>query len=298
MAGNTNLHRAKKAKNDEFYTQLNDIAKEMKHYRKSFSGKIIYCNADDPTWSAFWEYFHLNFEFLGLKKLISTHYNPNGTSYKKEYTGGNDADITIGEETPLSGNGDYRNEENIEILKTADIVVTNPPFSLFKEYIAVLVETGKDYILIGNKNAYGTKNVFLEIKNDRLSVGFNQPDAFILPNGETTDKLKGLTRWFTTLVPDNPREKWLTLTKSYSETQYPKYDNFDAININRVKDIPSDYYDVMGVPLTFIDNYNPKQFEIIGYTHDLNGDGGTGLRLAVNGKVLYNRVLIKRKTRK
>ena len=274
MAGNKHLHNAFKAKNDEFYTQINDIANEMKHYRTYFRDKVVYCNADDPTWSAFWEYFHLN-------------------------TGGNDADITIGEETPLSWNGDFRNEENIEILKTADIVVTNPPFSKILDFIKQLNEYEKEYLVMGNVNAGANHGVFPSIKQGHVTTGYtnNKTLEFIVPDSynPTGKACIGNITWYTTLPTQKP---FLPLTKSYNPKDYPKYDNFDAINVNKVKDIPHDYYELMGVPITFLGQHNPNQFEIIGHTHDLNGDGGTGLPLTVNGKLLYKRVLIKRKTRK
>ena len=173
MAKNTNLHQAKKAKNDEFYTQLTDIEKEMYHYREHFRGKVIFCNCDDPTWSNFWRYFHLNFEFLGIKKLISTHYDPDHPTYKLEYTGGNDYDIEAGVRTDLKGNGDFRSEECIELLKEADIVVTNAPFSLWRTHISQLVEYMKKFIVIGNKNAVTYKEFFPLLKEDRVWLGWN-----------------------------------------------------------------------------------------------------------------------------
>ena len=157
---NSNLHSAKNAKNDEFYTQLSDVSEELRHYKKHFKGKTVFCNCDDPTWSAFWKYFHLNFEVLGLKKLISTHYDKDKPTYKMVYEGGDDNDIEVGAKTPLQGNGDFRNQECIDLLKESDIVVTNPPFSLFREYIAQLYHYNKKFLIIGNKNGITYKEVF------------------------------------------------------------------------------------------------------------------------------------------
>ena len=165
---NTNLHKAKEAKNDEFYTQLSDVAEELRHYKKHFKDKVVFCNCDDPEGSAFWKYFHLNFEELGLKKLISTHYDKTEPTYKMEYTGGNDNDIEVGVKTPLQGNGDFRNEECIELLKESDIVVTNPMFSLFREYLAQLVQYDKKFIIWGNNNAITYKEVFPLLKENKM----------------------------------------------------------------------------------------------------------------------------------
>ena len=166
--GNATLNKAKDAKNDEFYTQLTDVSKELMHYKQHFKGKIVLCNCDDPTWSAFWKYFHLNFSALGLKKLISTHYDKTKPTYKMEYTGGNDNDIEVGVKTPLEGNGDFRNQECLDLLDEADIVVTNPPFSLFREYVGVLVEYSKEFIIIGNTHALTYKEIFKLFQSDSI----------------------------------------------------------------------------------------------------------------------------------
>lgn len=171
MPANANLHKAKDAKNDEFYTQLTDVSKELMHYKQHFKDKIVLCNCDDPTWSAFWEYFHLNFSALGLKKLISTHYDKNEPTYKMEYIGGNDNDIEVGIKTPLEGNGDFRNQEYLDLLDEADIVVTNPPFSLFREYVTVLMEHEKKFLIIGNMNALTYKEIFPLIRDNKLWYG-------------------------------------------------------------------------------------------------------------------------------
>lgn len=262
MVKNTNLHKAKNAKNDEFYTQLTDVAKELMHYKKHFKDKIVFCNCDDPTWSAFWKYFHLNFAELGLKKLISTHYDREEATYKMEYTGGDDNDIEAGVKTPLEGNEDFRNQECLDLLDECDIVVTNPPFSLFRDYVAVLMEHEKKFLIIGNKNAITYKEFFPLLKDDEVWIGCNSPAEFSTPDG-MTKKLNGLTRWFTNLDVAKRHEK-LILWKNYTPEEYPTYDNYDSINVNKVSDIPCDYNGVMGVPITFMDKYNPEQFEIVG----------------------------------
>lgn len=274
MAKNNNLHKAKTAKNDEFYTQLTDIEKELSHYRAHFKDKIILCNCDDPTWSEFWRYFHLNFEFFGLKKLISTHYSATELTYKLEYTGGNDTNIEDGIKTNLLQNGDFRSDECIELLKQADIVVTNPPFSLFREYVAQLMAYDKKFIVVGNKNSITYKEIFPLLKNNQIWIGFNSPVEFKTPEG-ITNKINGLSRWFTNLDIIKRHEKLILWQRYYddngdksadADTRYPKYDNYDAINVDKVADIPVDYDGVMGVPITFMDKHNPEQFEILGIT--------------------------------
>ena len=258
---NSNLHAAKSAKNDEFYTQLTDIEKEIRHYKKHFKDKIILCNCDDPTWSEFWKYFHLNFSELGLKKLITTHYEPGKQSYKLEYSGGDDNNIEEGIKTILKGDGDFRSDECIELLKECDVVVTNPPFSLFRQYIARLMEHEKKFLIIGNQNAATYTEVFPLIKNNTLWLGNNHVKEFKTPDG--TLKKFGNICWFTNL-DINKRHEELPLWKKYTPEEYPKYDNYDAINVNKVAEIPCDYDGLMGVPLSFMDYYNPDQFEIIG----------------------------------
>lgn len=176
---NTNLHKAKAAKNDEFYTQLTDVAKELMHYKKHFKDKIVFCNCDDPTWSAFWKYFHLNFAELGLKKLISTHYDREEATYKMEYTGGDDNDIEVGVKTPLEGNGDFRNQECLDLLDESDIVVTNPPFSLFLSYLSILLNHNKKFIIIGNRNSFGNDKIFQLIKSNQIWIGFSSTHHMI-----------------------------------------------------------------------------------------------------------------------
>lgn len=262
---NVELNKAKRMKNDEFYTQLTDVSEELMHYKHHFKNKIIYCNCDDPTWSAFWKYFHLNFSALGLKKLISTHYDKIEPTYKMEYEGGDDNNIEVGVKTPLEGNGDFRNQECIDLLDESDIVVTNPPFSLFREYVAVLMERQKKFLIIGNKNAVEYSEVFAPMKSNNLWMGYCSPSVFDTPEG-LSKKVQGLCRWFTNLDISKRYEE-LVLWKTYNQNDYPKYDYIDAIEVGKVAEIPMDYDGIMGVPLTFMDYYNPDQFEIIDCTN-------------------------------
>ena len=189
------LENAKKAKNDEFYTLFADVEAELSHYTEHFRGKTVYCNCDDPTKSAFWEYFHKNFSKLGLKKLIASCYNPENQAHYFVYTGGGDSDIELLGKYSLEGNGDFRSQGCIELLKKADIVCTNPPFSLFREYIAQLIEYGKKFIIIGNKNAITYKEFFSSIQNGNIWIGYGSPSEFDTPEG-ITQKINGLSRWF------------------------------------------------------------------------------------------------------
>ena len=288
---NSNLHTAKAVKNDEFYTRIADIENEIKHYKKHFEGKIVFCNCDDPTWSEFWRYFHLNFEELGLKKLISTHYDAKEPTYKLEYVGGNDLDIEEGVKTTLLQNGDFRSDESIALLKEADIVVTNPPFSLFRDYVKQLMDYNKKFLIIGNSNAITYKVIFPYLKDNQLWLGINWVKEFIQPNGEI--KKFGNICWFTN-IPHNKINKPLYLYRKYNTTDYPKYDNYDAINVDKVTDIPEDYDGVMGVPITFLDKYCTKQFEILGHEHDTDGKGSSVGKFKLNWKCVYKRLLIKK----
>lgn len=260
---NANLHKAKDAKNDEFYTQLTDVSKELMHYKEHFKDKIVFCNCDDPTWSAFWKYFHLNFAELGLKKLISTHYDREQATYKMEYEGGDDNNIEAGVITPLEGNGDFRNQECLDLLDECDIVVTNPPFSLAREYITCLMEHKKYFLCIGDMNWITYKEVFPLLKDNRIWFGNCTVKEFVQPDG--TIKKFGNKLWFTNL-DHLKRHENLILWKEYNNEDYPCYDNYNAINVDKVTDIPVDYYGMMGVPITFFDKYNPNQFEICGIT--------------------------------
>ena len=303
-SANSNLHKAKDAKNDEFYTQLTDVAKELMHYKAHFKDKIVLCNCDDPTWSAFWKYFHLNFAELGLKKLISTHYDREKATYKMEYTGGDDNDIEVGVKTPLEGNGDFRNKECLDLLDECDIVVTNPPFSLFREYVAVLMEHEKEFLILGNMNALTYKEIFPLIRDNQLWYGasihsgdrkFYVPDDYPLKasgcgiddNGRKYIRVKGV-RWYTNLDYKARHDK-LLLWKNYTPEEYPKYDNYDAINVNKYSEIPCDYDGVMGVPITFIDYYCPEQFEIVAFR---KGNDGKDLVFTREREREFNRTFV------
>ncbi|MBP7822914.1 adenine-specific methyltransferase EcoRI family protein [Candidatus Gracilibacteria bacterium] len=298
-SGNKDLHSAKLGKNDEFYTQLSDIEKELRHYKDHFRGKVIFCNCDDPEESHFWKYFSENFSFLGLKKLISTHYETKKPSYKLEIVADTNSDGQINKldtlRTPLEQNGDFRSPECIEILKESDIVVTNPPFSLFREYVAQLMEHKKKFLILGSINAVKYAKIFPLIKENKiwaghgfnLSLVFRSPYENNLAANTKFCEQKGYfgknyiktpaINWFTNL-DYKKRHEDLILYKLYSETEYQKYDNYDAINVDKVKDIPLDYSGYIGVPITFLGSYNPEQFEIIGL-----GQGNLYRELTPNG---------------
>ena len=291
MSTNANLHKAKDAKNDEFYTQLTDVSKELMHYKQHFKDKTVLCNCDDPTLSAFWKYFHLNFSALGLKKLISTHYDKTQPTYKMEYTGGNDNDIEVGVKTSLEGNGDFRNQECLNILDDADIVVTNPPFSLFREYVAVLMEHEKKFLIIGSLNAVKYSECFPFIMNNQMWLGNNNIHNFMQPDG--TVKKFGNINWYTNLDFAKRHEK-IILWKEYNDKEYPKYETYDAIEVSKVTNIPVNYNGIMGVPISFMSKYNPEQFEIVG---EFNHGSDNIFDLAkpiINGKELYPRIAIRR----
>lgn len=293
MSTNANLHKAKDAKNDEFYTQLTDVSKELMHYKQHFKDKTVLCNCDDPTWSAFWKYFHLNFSALGLKKLISTHYDKTQPTYKMEYTGGNDNDIEVGVKTSLDGNGDFRNQECLDILDEADIVVTNPPFSLFREYVAVLMEHEKKFLIIGSLNAVKYSECFPFIMNNQMWLGNNNVHNFMQPDGIV--KKFGNINWYTNLDFAKRHEK-IILWKEYNDKEYPKYETYDAIEVSKVTNIPVNYNGIMGVPISFMSKYNPEQFEIVG---EFNHGSDNIFDLAkpiINGKELYPRIAIRRLT--
>ena len=290
MATNANLHKAKNAKNDEFYTQLTDVSKELMHYKRHFKDKTVLCNCDDPTWSAFWEYFHLNFSALGLKKLISTHYDKNKSTYKMEYTGGDDNDIEVGVKTPLEGNGDFRNKECLDLLDEADIVVTNPPFSLFREYVAILMEHKKKFLIIGSLNAVKYSECFPFIMNNQMWLGNNNVHDFMQPDG--TVKKFGNINWYTNLDFAKRHER-IILWKEYDEADYPKYETYDAIEVSKVTNIPVNYDGIMGVPVSFMSKYNPDQFEIIGeFNHGSDNEFDLA-KPVINGKELFPRIAIK-----
>lgn len=268
----------------------------MIYYKKQFKDKVIYCNCDNPYESNFFKYFIENFNDLGLKKLIATNYKSQYMSiaYKAEIVEVKNVDDIFknpkNKMTTLKGDGDFRSDECIELLKDADIVVTNPPFSLFREYVAQLMEYKKKFLIIGNKNALTYKEIFPLIKENKIWIGFNSPNEFIRPNGTITKNVAGLTRWFTNLEVSKRHEN-LTLYKKYNPEEYPKYDNYDAIEVSKVTEIPYDYEGAMGVPITFIDKYNPEQFEIIANEYML---GIEKKRMYVNGKRKYARIIIRR----
>lgn len=312
---NKNLHSAKANKKDEFYTQLSDIERELKHYKKHFKNKVVYCNCDDPRVSNFFHYFSYNFEKLGLKKLITTCYKnqdrdlfSQGDSeeaislvYNGDKNGNNVPDIEEIGIDYLKGDGDFRSEESIELLKEADIVVTNPPFSLFREYVAQLIEYNKKFIIIGHQNAITYKEIFKLIKDNKIWLGYGFKGGashFINKHYENyataTDKREGMIRvsgvvWFTNL-DISKRHEDLILYKPYTDEEYPKYDNYDGINVNKTKEIPMDYDGVMGVPITFLDKYNPEQFELVKFRK-----GDDEKDLSINGKCPYFRILIRNK---
>jgi hypothetical protein len=299
---NRDLGAAKNSKKDEFYTQLSDIEKELKHYKKHFNGKVVYCNCDDPRVSNFFHYFSYNFERLGLKKLITTGYknkeidlfSTNSSEkavcleYNGDANGNNVPDIEEIGVKYLELDGDFRSQESIDLLKQSEILVTNPPFSLFREYIALITEHDKKFLIIGNVNAITYKDVFHLIKGNKLWFGpsirsgdreFGVPDDYPLnaagyrvdDEGKKYIRVKGV-RWFTNL-DFKERHEDIVLYKTFSPEEYPTYDNYDAIEVSKTKEIPADYYGAMGVPITFLDKYNPDQFEILGITDRDNNSG-------------------------
>ena len=323
MANNRGLREADKLKKDEFYTQLIDIEKELKHYKSHFKDKMVYCNCDNPYESNFFRYFVINFNSFGLRKLVATCYsNAHGKAYKMVIKKVLDDKTKIddllqykeNELSVLKENGDFRSAECIELLKEADIVVTNPPFSLFREFVAQLVEYDKKFIIVGNVNAITYKDFFPLIKDNKVWMGisihsgdreFRVPDDYPLEsvgyridNGKKYIRVKGV-RWWTNL-DYKTRHVPLELFKKYNSKDYSKYDNYDAINVNKTKEIPIDYDGVMGVPITFLDKYCPEQFKLLGIMN--TGEENEGIRYkdtphgrpTIDGKELYLRLLIKK----
>ena len=359
---NSNLQRARRAKNDEFYTRIEDVEAELWHYRDHFRGKTVYLNCDDPRWSAFWRYFCLRFGELGLERLIATHYtgvtDPGQPSFKIEAVRGRDDTAgdgvpyvdpeTGGVQTALSGDGDFRSDECVELLEQADVVVTNPMFSLFREYVTQLVEYDKKFVILGNNNAVTYKEIWPLIHGGQLWLGtianktmsFGVPDDYYAPENAVVDefgrrvvKVPAIS-WFTNLDHAKRHEK-LPLWKRYTPEEYPCYDNYDAINVNKVKDIPMDYTETLsltsdevetkrsqgfvvvpasqpasqrftilnpaiGVPITFLDKWNPKQFEILGYSRNQHCPEALKIHVGldfsqpyVHGKAKYDRILIR-----
>lgn len=282
MEKHKTLAAAKIAKNDEFRTNYDNIAAEMKWYAKHFQNKTVYCNCDDAD-SQFWTYFHSNFASLGLKKLIATHYEPSGnSSYVMAYEGGSDLDLPAGKRIELRGNGDFRNDECVALLQEADVVVTNPPFSLFRPFLKQLVEHDKKFVILGNINALTYKETFSLIQANKVWTGkaFDKTMYFAVPEsycsktmvqdkiGRKVAKMGGIT-WYTNLDLAKRHESFFSQESAHSyyednASAYPRYCNYDAVEVSYVADIPIDYPGVMGVPITFFDKYNPTEFEIVG----------------------------------
>lgn len=347
MAGNSNLHTANKEKNDEFYTQLVDIENELKHYKEHFKNKVVLCNCDDPFESNFFKYFAMNFNYLGLKKLIATCYDGSPISYTQlsffdvpekivftekrkaykieitevlDYNKDGAVDLSDvkyllksnkNSLSHLESDGDFRSYECVELLEQADIVVTNPPFSLFREYVALLMAYKKQFLIIGNQNAITYKEIFPLIARNKIWLGYNSggqvfqvPKSFernntFFANGKKFAKFGNIC-WYTNL-PTRKREEKLPLYKKYTPEEYPKYDNYNAINVDKVAEIPYDYDGVMGVPITFLDKYNPEQFEIVAFR---KGEDGKDLVYSLSRNTSVNlgglirpyfRILIRRR---
>ncbi len=352
MANNNKaLSNANKAKKDEFYTQLSDIENELRHYKHHFKGKTVFCNCDDPYESNFFKYFAMNFNHLGLKKLICTCYagspvvytqmsffgdeevmgtsDDNRKPYKIEITevtdlnGDGAVDLTDvelllqsvdGKPELLNGDGDFRSDECIGLLKQADIVVTNPPFSLFREYVAQLIEYNKKFVIVGNQNAITYKEIFPLLKDNKLWLGYGfKGNVGFFINSHYEDYAKssqhkeGMIRvsgvmWYTNLDIEKRHED-LILFRSYTPENYPHYDNYNAIEVSKTADIPCDYDGAMGVPITFIDKFNPDQFEILGATESEGKGFSNGLWIEdskvaqplINGERKYKRIFIKKR---
>ena len=269
--GNVNLAAAKRAKNDEFYTRREDIENELMHYRDYFTGKTVYCNCDDPATSEFWKFFQRNFSAWGLKRLIATHYEPDAVNYSYMIEM-NPGDVWDGTPVrkPIQSNGDFRSAACIALLEQADIIVTNPPFSLFREYVAQLMEYEKKFLIIGSMNAITYKEIFPLLKDNRIWLGYTSPKEFLQADGSV--KKFGNILWYTNLDHKKRHEPLDLRGVYYDSEKYPKYYNYDAIEVSKTADIPCDYDGVMGVPITFLDKYCPEQFEIIGMGCGWNGD--------------------------
>jgi len=345
VAGNRNLNASAKNKQDEFYTQLSLIESELKHYKEHFKGKVVLCNCDDPFESNFFKYFAINFNSLELKKLIATCYATSPIVYTQLNLFGDEIIVSKEENTKkpykieitevtdenqdgrtdladveyllrnrknaltlLQGDGDFRSDECVELLKQADIVVTNPPFSLFRDYMAQLIEYGKNFLIIGNLNAVKYKEIFPLFMTDKVWLGnnaghywFKVPDTYEEKKtdfkiDETGQKWRrmGNICWFTNLDMKKRHED-MTLFREYSSGAYPKYDNYDAIEVSHTADIPCDYYETIGVPITFMTRHSPEQFSIVGVLNSGGGNEYDYAKAMLNGKQLYTRILIRRK---
>ena len=330
MGDNAALTAAKRAKKDEFYTQRVDIENELRHYKAHFKGKVVLCNCDDPRQSEFFKYFVENFEKLGLKRLIATCYKSQDVGLFSQgdceraicqvYEGDKNGNMVLDDDEVgvrvLKGDGDFRSEECIEILKEADIIVTNPPFSLFREYVEQLIKYGKKFVIIGNQNAITYKEIFPLLKNNEVWIGYKFGDmAFKVPadsepratrywQDESGQKWRSMGNvcWYTNLDIQKRHEK-LPLYKKYTPEEFPRYDNYNAINVDKTADIPYDYNGAMGVPITFIDKYNPEQFEILD-ANDYRSHEGVPCKPhglikdkdgAIDGKPKFARILIRRR---
>ena len=313
--GTKHLHKARGVKNDEFYTQLSDIELELAHYRHHFKGKHIYCNCDNPKFSKFWEYFHVHFNELELKQLTVTYYDKTAFVNRYDYYGENDNDVTSAVVAPLNSHGDFRSPQCTAIMKEADIVVTNPPYSLMQQFVVYLNKYAKNYIFIGPMNTIHYKEVFPLIKAKKLLCGVNKLDTndmkFLTPDN---DYVTAVSWWFTNLMPDIEKPLYKFNCK-YDEFKYPKYDNYAAIEVNKVSELPDDYYGMMGVPLSFLKQLNYNQFELIDMTR--RGSADMSLRTKIytakdypnysdlnvssvliedgQPRITYDRLLIKRK---
>lgn len=345
MAGNSNLHDSARNKQDEFYTQLSLIESELKHYKRHFNEKVVFCNCDDPFESNFFKYFAINFNSLGLRKLIATCYATSPIVYTQLNIFGDDIILSKEENTRkpykieitevtdenqdgrvdladveyllrnrkntltlLDGDGDFRSDECVELLKQSDIIVTNPPFSLFRDYVAQLMEYDKFFVIIGNQNAVTYKEIFPLIRDNKVWLGYNNghfwfkvPDSYeekktdfkIDENGQKWRRMGNIC-WFTNLDIEKRHED-MTLFRTFSPDEHPKYDNYNAIEVSRTANIPCDYYGIMGVPITFMQYYNPEQFEFLGTSRYHDGQDFSDDINFIKGKGLYTRLLIRRK---
>lgn len=305
---NANLAAARKAKNDEFYTRLEDIQAEIKHYAGHFEGKTVFCNCDDPEWSNFWVFFRDYFDQLKLKRLVATYYTKNGKSAGKLVCHDQRRDSNgkiVKTEYPLQGDGDFRSKECVKLLGVADIVCTNPPFSLFREYISLLMKHDKKFLVIGDMNAIKYTGIFDRIRDNQIWLGVSTPKRFRTERDEEVYQQFGNKCWYTNLTHKS-RNTPLMLFRSINDKgmSYQKYDNYDAINVDKTKDIPTDHGGPMGVPISFLSKYSPSQFELIGQTHSsdrspavekLRTDKNRTHAGFVNGVERYTRILIQRK---
>ena len=319
MSKNANFHSAKRNKNNEFYTRYEDIDKELLRYKDQFTGKTVYCNCDNPEVSQFFKYFFLNFKLFALKKLIATGYNPQDRNlfsdnpikkglyveYERKNNDSPMPDLKHLKIKELKGDGDFRSSECKEFLKSADIIVTNPPFSLFNDFIELMMEFNKKFIILGNKNAVRNKKIFPLVIEKKVWFGYTIPRIFELPDNSTIDNLSGLCRWFTNLECYKTI-KPIYLSKKYNKDEYPTYDTFNAINVDKVKNIPIDYNGYIGVPVTFVDKWDPdvdsensiastNDYDIIGIlSHGIDSKYDFAEPI-IKGKKLYSRLIIKKK---